>query len=303
MNRDHGLLNERYRPKTLDTFVGNDKIKKQLQKFIDNNDIPNMLFYGKAGVGKTTLAKILVNSIDCDFLFLNASDERGIETIREKVVGFASSASFKPLKIIVLDESDYLTINAQTILRNVIEKFSASTRFIMTCNYVERIIEPLVSRCPAIKITPPSKHEVAIHIDKILSEENIQYKIDDLGLLVNNFYPDVRLILNHIQLNTKDQILSIDEETLVKSAYLNFILQELKNKKPSWLKIRQIIADSKVDDFEELFRFLYDNLSDYLPSKEGMATVYISEHSFQAGFRVDKEINTMSLIAKLIELK
>ena len=146
-NKNHSLLVEKYRPQTLDTFVGNETLKGQLQKFIDQNDIVNMLFYGPAGSGKTTLAKLLVKNLDCDYLTINASDERGIETIRDKVSGFASTMSFKPLKVIILDEADFLTIQAQASLRNVIETFSRTTRFIMTCNYVERIIDPLQSRC------------------------------------------------------------------------------------------------------------------------------------------------------------
>ena len=127
---DHGLLVERYRPQTLKTFIGSETLKTQLQKFIDQNDIVNMLFYGPAGSGKTTLAKLIVKNLDCDYLLINASDERGIETIRDKVSGFASSASFKPLKVVILDEADFLTIQAQASLRNVIETFSRTTRFI-----------------------------------------------------------------------------------------------------------------------------------------------------------------------------
>ena len=135
---DHTLLVEKYRSKDLDSYVGNEHIKKTIQQYLNQNDIQNLIFYGTAGTGKTTLAKLIVRNLDCDYLYINASDERGIETIRDKVSGFASAASFKSIKVVILDEADFLTIQAQASLRNVIETFSRTTRFIMTCNYIDR---------------------------------------------------------------------------------------------------------------------------------------------------------------------
>ena len=128
--KDHSLLVERYRSKTLDEYVGNENIKKTIQQYLDQNDIQNFIFYGPAGTGKTTLAKLIVNNLDCDHIYINASDERGIETIRDKVSGFSSVMSFKPIKVVILDEADFLTIQAQASLRNVIETLSRTTRFI-----------------------------------------------------------------------------------------------------------------------------------------------------------------------------
>ncbi len=303
MNKDHGLLVERYRPIELENYVGNEHIKKTIKQYLGQNDIQNLIFYGPAGTGKTTLAKLIVKNLDCDFLYINASDERGIETIRDKVSGFASSASFKPLKVVILDEADFLTIQAQASLRNVIETFSRTTRFILTCNYVERIIDPLQSRCQTLKVIPPSKKEVAVHLASVMATEGTVYEIEDIKIIVNQYYPDLRKCLNTIQLSTQDQKLVIDKSILVSSNYMTQVLKELKNAKPNWREIRQIIANANVNDFEEFYRYLYDNASIYANGNEGMVAVYINEYSYQSNFRIDKEINAMALIQKLIELK
>jgi replication factor C small subunit len=261
-----------------------------------------MLLYGGAGTGKSTLAKLIVHNLDCDSLLINASDERGIETIRDKVQGFASVASFKPLKVVILDEADFLTIQAQASLRNIIETFSRTTRFIMTCNYVERIIDPLQSRCQVLKIVPPSKKDVAKHLAGILDQESIEFKINDLVPLVNQYYPDLRKCINTIQLSTQDSTLKLDQSILVSSNYIDKVIKALSNKS-KFNDIRQIIADANVDDFDELFRALYDKSSEYLPNKEGTASILINEHQYKANFRIDKEINTMSLIQQLLNNK
>ena len=230
--KDHSLLVEKYRSSKLDEYVGNENIKKTISQYLDQNDIQNLIFYGPAGTGKTTLAKLIVKNLDCEYLYINASDERGIETIRDKVSGFASSASFKPLKVVILDEADFLTIQAQASLRNVIETFSRTTRFIMTCNFVERIIDPLQSRCQTLKIIPPSKKEVAIHLAKVMAYEAISYDVEDIKVIVNQHYPDLRKCLNTIQLSTQDQKLVIDKSVLVSSNYMTQVLKELSNAKP-----------------------------------------------------------------------
>jgi DNA polymerase III delta prime subunit len=173
----------------------------------------------------------------------------------------------------------------------------------MTCNYVERIIDPLQSRCQVLKIVPPSKSDVAKHIAWILGEENTGFELDDIKTIVNQFYPDLRKCLNTIQLSTQDSKLIIDKSILVSSNYMNQVLKLLSNAKPNWKEIRQIIANANVKDFEELYRYLFDNSSKFAPGSEGMVAVYINEYSYQANFRIDKEINCLALIAKLIELK
>ena len=301
--KEHTLLVEKYRSKDLDEYVGNEHIKKTITQYLGQNDIQNLIFFGPAGTGKTTLAKLIVNNLNCDHLYINASDERGIETIRDKVSGFASTASFKPLKVVILDEADFLTIQAQASLRNVIETFSRTTRFIMTCNYVERIIDPLQSRCQVLKVIPPSKKEVAVHLASVMATEGTAYEMEDLKNIVNQYYPDLRKCLNTIQLSTQNQKLVIDKSVLVSSNYMTLILKELSNAKPKWREIRQIIANANVSDFEELYRYLYDNAHVYASGREGMVAIYINEYSYQSNFRIDKEINCMALIQKLIELK
>ena len=300
--KQHTLWNEKYRPQDLSTFIGNENVKSTINNFLKQNDIVNMLFYGPAGCGKTTLAKLIVNNLDCDYLLINASDERGIETIRDKVQGFASVASFKPLKVVILDEADFLTIQAQASLRNIIETFSRTTRFILTCNFVERIIDPLQSRCQVLKIIPPSKSDIAKHVANILEQEEVDYEIDDLKIVVNQFYPDLRKMLNTLQMSVKDNKIVIDKSILVSNNYFNQVLKELQQKSPNWRNIRQIIADANASDYEELFRFLYDSASEFAPGSEGMVAIYVNEYSYQAQFRIDKEINCLALISRLIEL-
>ena len=301
--KEHSLFVEKYRPSSLENYVGNEHLKTTISRYLEQNDIQNLIFYGQAGGGKTTLAKLIVNNLNCDYLYINASDERGIETIRDKVSGFASVASFKPLKVVILDEADFLTIQAQASLRNVIETFSRTTRFIMTCNFVERIIDPLQSRCQVIKIVPPSKSEVAKHLAWILEKESISYTLDDIKTIVNQYYPDLRKCINTVQLNSKDSTLKLDNSILVSSNYIDKVIDELKKPKPYFNNIRQTIADSNVEDFDELFKALYERASEFLPNKEGTVAMLVNDHQYKANFRIDKEINTMSLIQNLINNK
>jgi replication factor C small subunit len=300
--KEHTLWVEKYRPDTLENYVGNEDVKSLIASYLGQNDIHHFLFYGPAGTGKTTLAKIIVNNLDCDYMYINASDERGVDTIRDKVQGFASAASFKPLKVVILDEADFLTINAQASLRNIIETFSRSTRFILTCNYVERIILPLQSRCKVLKLVPPSKGEVAKHVAHILETENVTYEVEDLKTTVNKFYPDLRNILNTCQIFSKKGSLVLNKEVLTSNAYQLKVIEELsKPTSKSFNIIRQIIADSGVNDFDEMYRFLYDEASKYASGNEGQVSIILSEMQYQSNFRIDKEINLMSTISQILK--
>jgi replication factor C small subunit len=301
--KQHTLWVEKYRSQNLSTYVGNEQIKGTISKYLEQNDIQNFIFYGPAGTGKTTLAKLIVNNLNCDYLYINASDERGIDTIRDKVQGFSSVASFKPLKVVILDEADFLTIQAQASLRNIIETFARTTRFILTCNYIERIIDPLQSRCQVLKIVPPSKQDIAYHIIDILKKEDVGMGADDLKLVINQFYPDLRKMLNTLQMGVAGDEVVIDKNILVSSNYKNQILTELcKPTSKSFNNIRQIIADSGANDFEDLFRFLFDNVDKYAPTSMGEVIIHIEEYQYHSNFRIDKEINVMALLSRILSL-
>lgn len=300
---EHTLWTEKYRPDNLDTYIGNDGLKAKLKDFIDTHDIPHLLFHGTAGTGKTTAAKILVKNIDCDYLFINASDERGIDVIRDKIRSFAVTAGFAPLKIIVLDEADYLTPDAQAALRNLMEAYSKSTRFILTCNYVERMIAPLISRSQVFKLTPPSKKEVAVHLMNILEQEGITFDKPVIATLVSSYYPDIRRILNTAQLQTRNQKLELNVDEIIAQDYKLKILDALMGNLPLKDKvneIRQVVADSNVKDYTELYRVLFDKVTDYAPTKISQTILAIAEGQYRDSFVVDKEINFVATLYNIL---
>ena len=224
------LFVEKYRPKYLDDFVGDNTVRTKIQEYLDTGKLQNLLLFGPAGTGKTSLAKLIVAQLGADHLYINASDERGIDTIRDKIIPFASSIGFNGLKVVILDESDYLTAQAQATLRNVMESFSNSCRFILTCNYLDRIISPLQSRCMAFGITPPSKKEVGQHLLDICDKEEIKYTKEDLGQVILTHYPDIRKILNTLQGSLKDNQLVLDTKSLKNTDFENKVVEGLKNK-------------------------------------------------------------------------
>ena len=284
---------EKYRPQILEDYVGNEVIKNKIADYLKQGSIQNLLFHGVAGTGKTTLSKLITKNLNCDLLYLNASDERGIDTIREKIIPFASSMSFNDVKIVILDEADYLTPQAQATLRNTIESCSKTTRFILTCNYLERIISPLQSRCQTFEITPPSKQEVNNKCKSILSKEDISYENNDVLTVIDTHYPDIRKIINTLQGSVVDggqgdYYLKIDNNSLKNTQLGDRIVNALQ-KKYKLHMIRQILADSGAREFDGLFKVLYDNVSKYT-NREGEAILIIAKYQYEYTFVLEKEI-------------
>ena len=297
----HSLWVEKYRPTDLSTYVGNEHLKEKVKVYLESEDVPHLLLFGKAGTGKTTLAKIVVNNIDCDYMYINASDENKVDDVRNKIKTFASSVGFKSLKVIILDECDYLTPNAQAALRNLMETFSKHCRFILTCNYVERIIDPIQSRCQSYKVVPPSKKEVAQQMVNILKEENCQFELDDIALIVNAGYPDIRRVINSAQRQIVDGKLKIDTTSVIQNNY-KLQLLEMLSSNAKLNDIRKLIADNSISDYSEIYRLLYDEVDNYGKGKQAECIMNIAEAQFQDVNVVDKEINFMSLIIRLLRL-
>lgn len=301
---ENSLWVEKYRPDTLDGYVGNELVVDKVKIYIENGDVPHLLLYGTAGTGKTTLAKIIAKNIDCDLMYINASDENNVEAVRTKIKNFASTIGFRKWKVVILDESDYMTPNAQAALRNLMETFSKTTRFILTCNYVEKIIDPIQSRCQVFGITPPSKADVAKRTAKILEGEGVEFDLKDLATIVNSNYPDIRRILNTCQRQVIDNKLRLDKESLVQANYMLRILEILtskESKKDSFTAIRQLLADSKVKDFTALYTYLYDNLDGFATGHLAQVILILAESQSTDSFAVDKELHIMAMFIKILE--
>ena len=293
---------EKYSPTNLDSYIGNEHLKSKVEIYLESGDLPHLLLYGKAGTGKTTLAKLLVKNIECDCLYINASDENNVDTVRTKVKQFASTIGFKDLKIIILDECDYITPNAQAALRNLMETFSKHCRFILTCNYVERIIDPIQSRCQSFQIIPPDRKEVAFHLSNILKKENVQFKNEDIVTIVNSGYPDIRRTINSAQRNVVNDKLKLDISSIIQNDYKLKLLKilETQNKKNAFKEIRQLLADNKITDFADLFRLLYDEVDSWGKGHVAECILIVARYELSDSQVVDKEINVMAMLIELL---
>jgi replication factor C small subunit len=301
-NKKHTLFTEKYRPDTLEGYIGNDDFKSSLQQWIDSNDIPHLLLTGGAGTGKTTAAKLIINNIDCDSLYINCSDENGIDTIRDKVKSFASAASFKPQKVVIMDEADFLTINAQAALRNIIETYSLNTRFVFTCNYIERIIDPIQSRTVVFELTPPSMQDVAFKCVEILDLEEITYTKADIVRIVKQTYPDIRKTLNLLQSSIKNGDLQQSREVTNFNQTSNQVIELLKTKNvKNFTTIRQLVMDSNIRDYNELYRVLFERADEFTDS--AIATLIIADYQYKSIMAPDKEITFCACVSKLLTIK
>lgn len=298
---------EKYRPTKLEDYIGSESLKKAMSFYIKDNDIPHLLLHGNAGGGKTTLAKIIANTIaENNFLYINASDENSVDTVREKIKLFASTAGFGGLKIIILDEADFTTPNFQAALRNVMETYSKNTRFILTCNYVDKIIEPIQSRCQSFNIVPPSKKEVAILASNILKSEEVEYDIPTLASVVDLSFPDIRKIINALQKFSIGKLLAVPSEESTDISVANAIIKLLG--KSSTLQqidrfneLRQLVANSLIRDFNPIYRHIYDSI-DKFPEKSRFAILLtIADAQYKDAFVVDHEINAMSAFYTIMD--
>jgi len=302
---DNSLWVESYRPVKLVDYVGNEHLKSKVEGYLETGDIPHLLLYGRAGTGKTTLAKLIVKSVDCDYMIINASDENNVDTVRNKVKNFASSMGFKKWKIIILDEFDYMSPNAQAILRNLMETFSQHCRFILTCNYVEKVIEPIQSRCQSFQIVPPTKKDVAVQISKILTSESVSFEPKDLVPIIDAGYPDIRKIINTCQMNSIKGKLQVDTQNLLENDYKMKVLEILKSsddKRNKYMNLRQTIIDSRVTDFSELFTLLYEKVDEYASANTANVIIALSEGQNKHFNAIDKEIPMAATLIEILNL-
>lgn len=302
---NHSLWVERYRPVRLEDYVGNEHLKEKVAGYLESGDVPHLLLYGKAGTGKTTLAKLIVHSVECDYIIINASDENNVDTVRNKVKNFASSMGFKPFKIVIMDEFDYMTPNAQAILRNLMETFSKHCRFILTCNYVEKVIEPIQSRCQSFQIVPPTKKDVAIQMSKILKAEGVEFEVKDLVPIIDASYPDIRKVINTCQLNSHKGKLKVDVQNLLENDYKMKVIDILKSnddKRNKYMKIRQAIIDSKATDFSDLYTILYDKVDEYAGDNTSGVILLLGDGIAKSAVAIDKEIIAAATLIQILNV-
>ena len=300
----HYIWAEKYRPSNLDEYLGNPQIKEAVNGYLEAGEIPHLLFYSrKPGTGKTTVAKMLAKTIPCDFMYINASDERKLDDVRDKVRGFASTLGFQDKKILVLDECDQITPAGQMALRNLMETFAEHTRFILTCNYHEKLIEPLVSRCQVFHVQPPSKAEVAKHVSKILDKENVKYEIEDFKVLMK-YYPDIRRIIQTAQQNSVGGKLKIDSRQIVESDAKIKLLEILTDSSPKKDKLknaRQLLLDNGIGDYSEYFDYLYEHVDDIAPNATSNLILALANYQYQDAFVPNKEMNFAACLVEILK--
>ena len=279
--KEHPIWVERYRPQVMDDYIGNESIKDTCRIYLKKQDIPHLLLFGPPGTGKTTLAKLLTRHINCDVLYVNASDERGIDDVRVKLKNFAIGSGFRPLKIAILDEADRLTSDAQGALRNMMETYSIHTRFILTCNHVEKMAAPIVSRCQTFEIKPINKTDVAKKLVYILQNEKVSFTKEDIKFIIETYYPDIRKVINFAQQSNINGALKIYKDNAVDLDFHKKIVEILKNpsnSEVSLMEIRQLIVDhTDPDSLEPAYRYLMDHMDEYAKGKEAIVILRLAE--------------------------
>lgn len=303
--REQMLWCEKYRPEKISDCVLPESIKSTFQEFANQGKIPNLLIAGSAGVGKTTIAKALCKEVGCDYIVINGSDENGIDVLRGKIKNYASSVSLSGgRKVIIIDEADYLNANSlQPALRNAIEEFSINCSFIFTCNYKNRIIEPLHSRCSVVdvKIAKEDKQKLMAQFFKrvcfILEQENIEFNKEVVAQVVAKYYPDNRRVLNELQRYSMGGV--IDAGLLAQVSDLNIapLIKAMKEK--DFINVRKWVVDNLDNDSHAIYRKLYDNMNEILkPSSVPPLVLLIGKYQYQTAFVVDHEINLMAFFTE-----
>ena len=302
------LWTEKYRPNSVDDYVFKDTDQKsQVQSWIKEGSIPHLLFSGSAGIGKTTLAKVLLNELKIetfDILEINASRENNVDTVRDKIVNFVQMIPFGPFKVVLLDEADYLTPNAQAILRGVMETYSNHSRFILTCNYPNRIIPALHSRCQGFHIEKTDQTEFTARVATILVEENIDFDLDTLDTYVKATYPDLRKCINTVQQYVKENKLAVPKSIEGSSDYKIEMVELFKKGRITEAR-KLVCSKARPEEMEEIFRQLYDNLDLIAKSDEGkdQAIVLIKQGLCDHTICADSEINLAACLVKLARLQ
>ena len=301
------LYVEKYRPHKIEECILPDRLKKVFQDYVTKGDIPNLMLTGSAGVGKTTVAKAMCEEIGCNFLFINSSDERGIDMLRTKIKGYASTVSLTGgRKVIILDEADYLTPEAQAGLRGAIEEFSENCSFIFTCNFKARLIDALHSRCSVVDfaLKADEKAKMAAQMFKrlsvILKEEDITYDKDVLGKIVQRYFPDYRRTLNELQRYSTSGNIDAGVLSQVESVRkLDDLIKALKDKDFGTMR-KWVTANSDID-MTRIFRIVYDGLYDYLkPESIPAAVIVLAKYQYQAAFVADQELNLVACLTEIM---
>jgi DNA polymerase III delta prime subunit len=298
---------EKYRPKTVDGYVfRDDHQRKQINTWIKEKSIPQLLFSGSAGIGKTTLAKMLINEIgieDYDVLEINASRENSVDVIRDKITNFVQMIPFGPFKVVLLDEADYLTLNAQAILRGLMETYASTSRFILTCNYPNKIIPALHSRCQGFHVEKTDQTEYTARVATILVEENIEFDLDTLDLYVRVAYPDLRKCIQLVQQNSTEGSLESPNTGDAGEVEWKFDMVALF-KAGKITEARKLLCGKvRAEEMEEVYRWLYDNLEVFGDDqKQDSAIIIIKQGLADHTLVVDPEINLAATLVKLARL-